>query len=151
MARQDIYRLVRTYAASLFLYSVGRLRDRHLAEDAVQEIFLRAHRAEVPDDAAPWLFGVARHCCQEIARRRKRAAEDAAPLDEMQVAAAPEGARPLGEALEGLDDEETALVQLKHGEGLTCREIAERTGRPLGTVTSALARAYGKLRSRMTS
>lgn len=150
MARQDIDRLVRTYAASLFRYSVGRLRDRHLAEDAVQEIFLRAHRAEVPDDAAPWLFGVARNCCLEIARRRRRAAEDAAPLDEMQVAAA-EGSRPLGEALEGLDDEETALVQLKHGEGLTCREIAERTGRPLGTVTSALARAYGKLRSRMTS
>ncbi len=39
---------------------------------------------------------------------------------------------------------------MKHTEGLKCREIAERLGTPVGTVTSALTRAYAKLRDHLT-
>ena len=52
-------------------------------------------------------------------------------------------------AMQDLSDGERALVTLKHVEGLKCREIADRLGMPLGTVTGTLARAYGKLRLAM--
>ncbi len=146
--------IVRRYADALFLYCARRLADRQLAEDAVQETFMRAWEGSAnvaPPDVAGWLFGTARHTCQEIARRRRRAADSAAPLDEEQAPAAPEASEPVEIALDALDDFEQALLHMRHGEGLTCREIAEKTGRPLGTVTSALSRAYARLRTRLAS
>ena len=46
-----------------------------------------------------------------------------------------------------LSDAERSLIYLKHVDGLRCRQIAQRLGKPLGTVTAALARAYHKLRN----
>jgi RNA polymerase sigma-70 factor (ECF subfamily) len=151
--------IVRLYAAALFRFCWGRLRDRHLAEDAVQETLLRACRIagrEPVRNMGGWLFGTARRCCLEIARRRGRPAERAVSLESISDPAAL-AARAAGQGsgdgqlldslLEGLDDEERSLVYLKHVSGLKCREIAESTGVPVGTVTSALARIYTKLRA----
>lgn len=146
--------IVRRYADALFHYCARRLADRQLAEDAVQETFMRAWEGSAnraPADVAGWLFGTARHTCQEIARRRRRAVESAAPFDEDQAPAAMAPAEPVEVALDALDDFEQALLHMRHGEGLTCREIAEKTGRPVGTVTSALSRAYSRLRSRLAA
>ena len=146
---------VRLYAAPLYRYCWGRLRSRHLAEDAVQETFLRAWRSAAkidPPSMGGWLFETARRCSLEILRRRKRlrvagadgAAERAA---DPASAGAPAGTDfEIDEALGELNDSERALVYLKHTEGLRCREIADRLGKPLGTVTGTLARAYAKLR-----
>jgi len=146
----DFREVIGAYADALFRYSARRLGDRQLAEDAVQETFMRAYRQQqaMPADPGGWLFGIARHCCQEIARARRRPAEAAKPLDD---APAPEPPEPLDAALDGLDAAEQALLHLKHGEGLTGREIAARTGQPLGSVTSALSRAYSKLRDRLAA
>ncbi|KAF0244211.1 MAG: RNA polymerase sigma-70 factor ECF [Planctomycetota bacterium] len=146
--------IVRRYADALFRYCARRLGDRQLAEDAVQETFMRSWEGSAtvaPADVAGWLFGIARHTCQETARRRRRAADGAAPLDEELVPAAAEAPAPVEVALDGLDDAEQALLHMRHGEGLTCREIAEKTGRPLGSVTSSLSRTYAKLRGRLTA
>jgi len=144
--------LVEQYSSALWPYCYGRLRDRHLAEDAVQETFLRAHRAwrnAPPDDPAGWLFGTARRCCQEIARRRRRPADRADVLQAEPAAVEPDRTDRLEEELVGLPDTERSLVYLKHFAGLTCREIAERLGKPVGTVTWLLSRAYRKLRDRL--
>jgi len=141
------------YGRALWRYCYGQLADRHLAEDAAQEAFLRVHRALAngqPKDLSTWLFGVARRCCQEMNRRRRRPAEQALSLKGDTASPATDPGR-LEALLEELDDRERSLVYLKHVEGLKCREIAERIGKPLGTVTGDLARAYQKLRTRLHS
>ncbi|MCC6739043.1 MAG: sigma-70 family RNA polymerase sigma factor [Planctomycetia bacterium] len=153
-APEGFEEIVRRYADALFRTCARRLRDRQLAEDAVQETFLRAWRGSAtvaPPEVAGWLFGIARHVCQESARRRRRAAEGAAPLDEERTPAAAEPAAALDLGIDALDDFEQALLHLRHGEGLTCREIAAKLSKPVGTVTSALSRAYARLRSRLAA
>ena len=60
------------------------------------------------------------------------------------------GAGEVGSYLaERLSNEEQALLYMKHTRGLRCREIAQETGRPIGTVTAALSRIYVRLRAAM--
>jgi len=139
------------YSGPLFRYCSGRLGDYHLAQDVVQEAFLRVYRGmkeKIPEDPGSWLFGVARRCCQETERRWKKAI----PLPPSGELAASSGKKGKGgelldHLLERLTDEQRTLVHLKHVSGLTCREMARRMGKPLGTVTAALSRAYSRLRS----
>ena len=146
---------MRRYALVLFGYCRRRLGDDHLAEDAVQEVFLRAWRrlaGEEPQNVPGWLFAAARRCCLEIARKRRRVA-GAAAIWEDPAAADPPGGAPsnlavrLERALSRLSDTERALIYMKHMQGLKCREIARAGNTPLGTVTGTLSRAYARLRS----
>jgi RNA polymerase sigma-70 factor (ECF subfamily) len=63
-----------------------------------------------------------------------------------QVAISSEDARHVRAALEGLPEEQRALVDLAYYEGLTHSEIAARTGVPLGTIKTRLRSAMMTLR-----
>ncbi len=151
--RDAFARFVRQHTPAILRYCLLRLENRHDGEDAAQEAMLRlfdqVRCRRVPREPLPWLFAVARRCCLEAARRRRR--DSAEPLQEALV---PAGGDCPGEdqtielrkAISLLNDFEAAVLHLKHTEGLRCRQIAERLGSPLGTVTATLSRAYGKLR-----
>lgn len=140
-------------AATVLRFCLGRTSDRHAAEDAAQEALLRVHRAYLegrsPTEPLSWTLAVARKCCQEAERARRR--HTAQPLDEstVQPSRAEAEVPDFQAAVSQLSDSEQALLHLKHTEGLRCRQIAEVLGQPLGTVTAALCRIYGKLRPRM--
>ena len=153
-----LWELVHRYTPALLAYCARRLEDRHLAEDAVQEVFSRAHAMMSSDrlhNPPAWLFATARLCCHEFARKRRRLRL----LRRGLALIAPRGTSTASErnqrerqqrldaSLHQLDDAERSLLYMKHTQNMKCREIAEATGRPLGTVTSALARTYGKLRT----
>jgi DNA-directed RNA polymerase specialized sigma24 family protein len=55
----------------------------------------------------------------------------------------------LARAVSELSPEVQQLLALRHDRGLSCEEIARELGRPLGTVTKTLSRAYEQLRSRL--
>ncbi|NQT86267.1 sigma-70 family RNA polymerase sigma factor [bacterium] len=141
---------VRRHTPALLRYCLGRLRQRHPAEDATQEAMLRLFQkvqtGDLPKDPAALLFGIARNCCREQQRQRTR--HQTEPLHEAEH----EDERPveMADLLELLSDRERSLILMKHTEGLKCREIAQRLGTPLGTVTAALSRAYAKLRQHLT-
>ncbi len=48
--------------------------------------------------------------------------------------------------LRTLPDDTRQLLELKHRDGMTCEQIAMKTGRPVGTIKSLLARTYKSLR-----
>ena len=52
-------------------------------------------------------------------------------------------------ALEVLDAPQREVIHLAYFEGLSQREISERTGMPLGTVKSRTASAFKKLRAEL--
>src|SRR5207245_2901601 len=100
-------------------YALRRTREPELAEDAVSETFFTAWRKldEVPDDALPWLYAVARRALANARRsRRRRQALVSRLTHEMRYALAqhtdPAEALEMSEALERLTDEDREILML---------------------------------------
>ena len=70
----DIESLVKVYGCEIFSYCYHLLRSKEDAEDAVQEIFLKAYNnlsKKKIDSVSFWLYKVAYHHCLNILRKRK--------------------------------------------------------------------------------
>lgn len=125
------------------------------AEDLAQETFLRGWQglARLRDERAfgSFILSTAAYVCREWRRARRKTRFPRVALE----ALAPEPARDgeadpaLAQAIAELPPEGQELLALRHGEGLSCEEIARRLGKPLGTVTKTLSRLYARLRERM--
>jgi RNA polymerase sigma-70 factor (ECF subfamily) len=137
------------------------LRDRHDAEDAVQDAFLRAHKAFDRfrgGDGRAWLLTIVRNVCYSHMRRNRREGEEVEfedeihgstqdPADANAVAWHEVKSELLRKGLERLAPEFREVIVLHEIEGLAYREIAGVAGVPIGTVMSRLARARGKLQT----
>jgi RNA polymerase sigma-70 factor, ECF subfamily len=139
------------------------LRDSHDAEDAVQDAFLRAHRAFDRfrgTDGRAWLLTIVRNSCYSQMRQNRRRPEEVAfeeevhgsgfdPADANAVAWNEAKGEQLRQALERLPAEYREVIVLHEIEGLAYREIAGVAGIPIGTVMSRLARARAKLQAEL--
>ena len=127
-------------------------RDRTLADDLGQEVFLRVVRAAPGYDAkereAAWIFRIAQNVVRDTWRRQNRSVEDARPAD---VATPPRQATALDldRALAGLADEEREALLLAEIAGLSYAEIAAATGTTPAAVRSRIFRARQALRARL--
>ena len=152
-------RLYRKYRMELFRFGVHVLRDRGLAEEMVQETFIRfcQQARNYNADRGPvrgWLFTMARSAACDIARRPS--SRPFLPVKDFQL---PTQYDPVDEALTVLTVDQ-ALDKLPsiYGdvlrlvrEGFTHSEIAERLGIPIGTVKSRMAKAANTLRAELAS
>lgn len=146
--------LVRRHQDSLLRHARGTLGPGSAYEDVVQEVFLKLAReglvlaAEARGDAeeehrqlSRWLHTVARNACMDIIRsetRRKRREREAASLDQA------DGGIPGVEArdtralvereLQRLPVEQRDVLVLRLLAEKSYREIADITGRKIGTV-----------------
>jgi RNA polymerase sigma-70 factor, ECF subfamily len=149
--------LYRSYAGELYGFALNGLGEREAAEEIVQEVFLRAWRHA--DDYDPrrasvrtWLYQIARHAI--IDARRRAAVRPGLALHEPageEEATAPSIEQAMlgwqvAAALERLTPEHRQVIRLAHFQGLTMREIAERTELPIGTVKSRTWYALRSLR-----
>jgi RNA polymerase sigma-70 factor, ECF subfamily len=148
--------LVEQYQAQAIGHAVAILGDREDALDAVQEAFLDAFQALDRFDLArrfyPWFYIILRNrCYKQLAGRQKK---DLIPLEETELLApsaslAPEELISLERALLELPVEERELITLKHLDGLSYQELAERLEVPQGTVMSRLYHARRRLRDKL--
>ena len=134
------------------------LRDRALAEDAVQEAFLAVWRsadAYKRERAKPstWILTVVHRRAVDLVRREQtRRGEPlevapeptSGPADEDAVLRDRRAA--VQAALTELPDEQRQALELAYYGGLTQSELAERLGVPLGTVKSRMFAGLGRLR-----
>lgn len=147
----------RRYSRVVFTFC-RRAVGSGLAEEATQDTFVAAWRASHRFDPergslGGWLMGIARHKVSDALRSRQRAA---ARLDRARLVADPAPAGQevdalaqrllLADGLDGLRPEVRELVELAFYSDLTHEQIAEHTGRPLGTVKSQIRRSLGALR-----
>ena len=69
----DVSRLFAEHGNALLRFCYLQLGDAHLAQDAVQETFLRAHRRRASFRGEcgekTWLTAIALNCCRDIRRR----------------------------------------------------------------------------------
>ena len=138
------------------------LRDRADAEEIVQETFLelwRRAREFDPKRGSPGAFLVTIARTRAIDRLRARgsldrahasagvAARDDAPAEPvpLELVEQRRDRERLQQALEELPAEQRTVIEMAYFEGLTQREIATRTGEPLGTVKTRVRLGMEKL------
>ena len=148
---------VRPHVRRLFALAYSILRDRHEADEAVQETMVLAWRswAKVldPDNPGAWLAKICvRHCLRQrpaLLRRRGSMSTDDASAPE--IAAAPLTGRmlDLDRAYGKLSSRQRAIVVLTYHHGYTVVEAAGLMGCAAGTARSHLARALATLRKEL--
>ena len=125
MDRDVLAQLYERYYQPALFYLLALCRDRHLAEDLVQEAFVRAYLS-LPEDVPSfpyWLMRVCRNLLCDHRRKRRRHA-DGDPPERADGAPTPEARRPLS-------------------------EIAQLTGMTPGAAKTRLYRARRHLRREM--
>jgi RNA polymerase sigma-70 factor, ECF subfamily len=147
--------LVARHRPRLVRYATSRCgRDAALAEDAVQDALVRAHRAivggKVPVDVEAWLFAIVRNRCHDYFR----AAKPTSPLPPELPGGAPSAFEIVarGEELTGAlsaferlpSAQRTALVG-RELEGRSYEELARRQATTVPAVKSLLHRARAAL------
>ncbi len=158
----DVRAAYAEHGASLVSFAAASLRDRALAEDCVQEVFVRAWRASERHDpdrgsVRTWLFAIARNVVVDAARARARrplvadggaAPEAVDPRDEQ--AAVVERMR-LAQALARLTPEQRQVVVEVHLNGRDYADVSQETGVPAATLRTRMFAALRTLRKDLSA
>jgi RNA polymerase sigma-70 factor (ECF subfamily) len=147
--------LVERHREALVGY-VGRRFGAGIAEDAVQEALVSAHRAlhagVVPDDVRAWLHTIALRRALDIARRQPDAAADLDRIELPDAAPSPEETAIMASELGGIVDAWAALPERQRSalamsvlEGRSLDEIGDRLHVGPVAAKSLVARARRRL------
>ena len=142
---------MRAYSADLYRYAWWLCRDRHLAEDIVQETFARAWKswAELRDVALAkaWLVSILRNeMARSFSRNRPAADIDAVPEAELPALPSFEGELVTAQIVGLLPETYREPLLLQVLGGFSCAEIAGMLGTSEGAVMTRLTRARQALR-----
>ena len=138
------------YRDRVFRLTFSMLRDRALAEDTTQDIFLRVWRA-LPGFAgqsqlSTWIYAISKNAClSELRKRRPQVSLDS-DEDEQSAEDADDSATvSVGQLLDQLPERYRQAVVLFYMEDKSYEQTAESLGLPLGTVKALLHRARKRL------
>jgi RNA polymerase sigma-70 factor (ECF subfamily) len=163
LSRSEFERMALEHVDMLYRIARRLTRDETVAEDLVQETYLRALRSYEGFDLKeygirPWLLRIMHNLHHSRFKREKR--QPVAVEDEqlLQATATGDGGMPatgaaiwegmdeqLVKAMESLPEEYQTVLVLWAIDELSYKEIAEAVDVPLGTVMSRLFRARQKL------
>lgn len=147
--RRAFRQLYDQVAARMFASARRILGDRELAEDAVQEAFVRIWRSAANFDPArgvalAWVGRIVRNAALDRIPKDR----DMSRIEEIEIAVMPvepSSAR-VGQCLKKLPGQQGRAMVLMYVHGMTHSELADYLGAPLGTVKSWIRRGMGTLR-----
>ncbi len=161
-AFRELYALI---APRLLGYLLRMARSRAVAEDLLQQTFLKVHRARTAyirgTDPLPWIYSIAHRTFLDEARRTKRAivkvgSEDGVPevaagitgesADRIDDGVDPELAKAALDALAELPEAQREAVVLTKLDGKTVAEAAAIAGTTVGAMKVRAHRGYEALR-----
>jgi RNA polymerase sigma-70 factor, ECF subfamily len=140
------------------------VRDTGVAEDLVQETFLRVWNRVQGFDAdkgsiGPWLLAVARNRAIDYLRSTTGRARASLELETTEHPAlytdmekdllVSDKTRRIQAAMQKLSPNQREVIELAYFEGLSQTEMAERMGQPLGTVKTWVRTALKNLRGEL--
>lgn len=149
------------YSAAIYGLTLKILKDEALAEDALQETFVRIWRKIQTYDPSKgrlftWMLNIARNISIDMLRAREsrkvsqttslqqHSFDAKGPSTTMQVEHIG-----LREIVDGLPAEQKQVIDLIYFLGYTQAEVAEEFGIPLGTVKSRVRLAMNHLRAKI--
>ena len=149
-------RMMAQYGTALLRMAYLYLRDASLAEDAVQETFVKAYthmdqfRGESTEKS--WLMRIAINTCKDFRRTAwLRFVDRRTPLDELPEACG-DWQEPddtvLREVMR-LSDRDKEVILLRYYQNMKIGEISDALNIPEPTVSSRLRRAKGKLHRKL--
>ena len=166
--RASFERLYQLTASRLFGIVLRINPTRPEAEEVLQEIYVKVWTRRSSFDGAKgpvmfWLAAIARYGAIDSLRRRQARPEvnlnsDVSAADDCYAgfaSATPgplesviqnQGAHAIRDMLRALPDTQRQSLTLAFYDGLSCSQIAQHLNQPLGTVKSALRRAFQKMR-----
>lgn len=154
VSEADLERLITQYGDGLLRMCLLYLKDYALAEDAVQETFLRAYRYyskfEGRSSEKTWLTSIAINVCKDMLRspwRRNNSGEEALQFLRTEDPELPDPT--VSRAVMNLPKDLRVTVILFYVQGFKIREIAQTLKIPLATVSSRLSRARQRLRAEL--
>ncbi len=155
--------LVRRYQRSVFAVCYRFLRERLDAEDAAQEVFLRAHRYLAGFDEerpfGPWIRRIAANTCIDLLQRRGLTPMPLLEEVDRPVYGDPGGPEQIHidreqqdrvrRAVASLPEHYRLVIERRHFWEESYQEIADALGLPLNTVKSHLLRGRKLLMERL--
>lgn len=157
--------LYQRYVRAVYSLACRVLGDPSLAEDVVQDVFLKlwrqpeSYRAE-RGSLGPWLLSVTHNRSVDMLRRRRSHAEQQFPevqeapatvingaLDPVDLAGLQEDAAAIRRALARIPPEQRRAIEMAFFEGKTHVEISAELGEPLGTAKTRIRLGMRKLRA----
>lgn len=154
--------IVLKHERRVLTFSIRMLGTVEDAQDAAQEVFLRAfkyiHRLDLAKPIEPWLMQMTVNVCRDIGRKRLKRRITFPQMSDPNTAPAGESSNPycgfaeeqqkqmLRKALCNLADKERQAVILRDVEGLTTSEVAVILGSSETTVRSQICRARLKIK-----
>ena len=152
----DFAGIVQRQQGMVFSIALHFMRDRQVAEELAQDVFLDLYRhldsLKSPEHVTFWLRKVTSHRCIDYARRRtwfEVSLDDVPELPAASTARDPLLQRKLRQLVASLPGTARAVVILRYQEDLTPTEIAEVLTMPVATVKSHLQRSLAMLREKV--
>ena len=156
------------YSRVVFSFGLRIVGDPQLAEELLQEVFLRAWQQGGSFRASKgsfitWLLSITHNMAiDEVRKRRRRPQKADSENPETVLAAVPDTGLNVEEevwlgalrdtiagAMELLPPAQRQAIELAYFRGLTQREIAEQLGEPLGTIKTRMRLGMQKLRDQL--
>lgn len=150
--------LLKAVQEPLYRYILSMVRERHLAEDILQEVFLRIYRKlgwlREPEVFRPWAYRIAtRETFRHLGRERQwtdqvrdEAALKTIPAPPAREEFAPELVAQLPTLVAQVSPASRAVIVLYYLHEMSLEDVAEVLGIPLGTVKSRLSYGLESLR-----
>jgi RNA polymerase sigma-70 factor (ECF subfamily) len=150
---KEAYRhIVIRYMTRAYSIALGYVHNHQdaldLSQDCFVKIFRKLKRYDPRRPFFPWMYEILKNLCLDHLRSRKKRTE--IPLEGLQIS------QPDGEdrdlkaivwrGIHSLAPDHKEIILLRYFQQYSYKEIAEITGRPLGTVMSTLFYAKAKLR-----
>jgi RNA polymerase sigma-70 factor (ECF subfamily) len=150
--------IVRQHQGMVFSMACHFLRDRSLAEELAQEVFLNLHQnlrsIKSPEHLVFWLRKVTSHRCIDQSRRLKvRPQVSLEDVPEPSIDATENDlflSEMLRRVVDTLPEKARLVVILRYQEDLDPGEIASVLDMPLNTVKSHLRRSLSSLRDKLS-
>jgi len=152
MDQRGFEAMVRTHSSDLYRFAYWLSRDKHLAQDLVQEAFSAAWKAfdSLRDKAAakPWLFSILRNEYARSFQRKRLDIQEGVELEELSVSVPAEGQErvELENLLQALPENYREPLMLQVLGGFSGREIAQMLNITEQNVMVRLTRARHALR-----
>jgi len=153
-AFEEIYR---TFSSSVYTIALGVTRNREDAEEATQDVFVRAFRNlkgfRFGSSFGTWIYRITMNVSLNTCRRRARRGAGSVSYDDFKnvLPAAPDtagkgaeredAAGRVAELLKNISPEHRSCIVLREIEGLDYKEMADVLAIPINTVRSRLKRA----------